>query len=226
VAVLEPAPAPRRGCLRQDLDVGGIRPGRRAAGGAHVPRNRYTCGTCAAAIVANAADTAQSGRLGTVSAYEYRHRRALLFKLLCRFYLRLLSRLYSASVYHGMLCYIRADVRSCATRAPQSGPWLAPSQELIDALHEAIGRAANEARPVEPEDLVIASLRRPSPARRILCGITATRIQREDQIVNTIEHILAQAVLMPETPRLKRITPRTREFIETLVAACGANLCE
>lgn len=94
---------------------------------------------------------------------------------------------------------------------------LVPSQDLLDAFTTARTFAAREGRDIEPEDILRAALDTNSAARTLARGIALVRLQRPGQLLNLLEHTLAQALLDQAPPKPRRENPQAAAFVDQIV---------
>lgn len=92
-----------------------------------------------------------------------------------------------------------------------------PSQELLDAFTSGRAFAAREGRDIEPEDILRAALDTNSAARTLARGMALVRLQRPGQLLNLLEHTLAQALLDQAPPKPRRDNPQVAAFVDQLL---------
>jgi tetratricopeptide (TPR) repeat protein len=104
-----------------------------------------------------------------------------------------------------------------APRSPDATGELMPSQELLDAFTSARTFAAREGRDIEPEDILRAALDTNSAARTLARAMALVRLQRPGQLLNLLEHTLAQALLDQAPPKPRRENPKAAAFVDQLL---------
>lgn len=123
---------------------------------------------------------------------------------------------FSAIALHATISLASRVFRSPPAERYSAPSGISPSEDLVDALAAAISEAKREAREIEPEDLVLSSIQRPSSARRLLRIITITRAQTEKQVINSAQHSLANALIAQEIVILRAADPEVQVFLSNI----------